>query len=257
MTTPLRLYVLDGGMLDIDAAVFQPDLPRGSRRRVPIPMYVLRHGDTWVLIDTGCRPEVVGDAAAAWGGLARAIRPLVTAEQLADAQLRRLGLRPDTIDLIINTHWHMDHAGGNRLFPQTPILVHERERSFASRPQAEGQGYFRAEWDLPLTYRYLRQDTTDVFDDGSMLLHRVGGHTPGHLAVEVRLPQTGPLLLTVDVLPFASNLQGSVPRNNYHAEETLQARTWVAQLMAQGYRVLFGHDPDSLRDVPQPPLYYD
>jgi N-acyl homoserine lactone hydrolase len=36
--------------------------------------------------------------------------------------------------LVINTHLHFDHCGGNRLFPGVPIYVQRSEREAARRP---------------------------------------------------------------------------------------------------------------------------
>ncbi len=37
------------------------------------------------------------------------------------------GLNPERIDLIINSHHHLDHTRGNNLFPRAQVMIHELE----------------------------------------------------------------------------------------------------------------------------------
>ena len=41
------------------------------------------------------------------------------------SKLRENGVEPDDIKLIVNTHCHFDHIGGNHLFPNAKIAVHK------------------------------------------------------------------------------------------------------------------------------------
>jgi glyoxylase-like metal-dependent hydrolase (beta-lactamase superfamily II) len=57
-----------------------------------------------------------------------------TADQKIEAALRRLGLRCEDIDLVVNTHLHWDHCGGNGRFPQAEFIVQEEELRMARDP---------------------------------------------------------------------------------------------------------------------------
>jgi glyoxylase-like metal-dependent hydrolase (beta-lactamase superfamily II) len=51
-----------------------------------------------------------------------------------EAQLARFGVKPDQITLVINTHLHVDHCGGNGFFANARFLVQERELEYARSP---------------------------------------------------------------------------------------------------------------------------
>ena len=79
--------------------------------RMPVCVHVIDHPDGRVLVDTG-----MTELHPALADMDPRLRPL--SEQDVDL---------DGIDLVVNTHLHADHCGGNRLFPGTPIYVQRRE----------------------------------------------------------------------------------------------------------------------------------
>ncbi|WP_457554455.1 MBL fold metallo-hydrolase [Candidatus Pyrohabitans sp.] len=90
---------------------------------------------------------------------------------------------PERVDYVINTHAHIDHCGGNALFPNAKTLVHELD----ARAMSEGSFYGTASlFSAKLRARYhrvLREG--DVIDlEGARLevLH-TPGHTPGSVCL--------------------------------------------------------------------------
>lgn len=47
-------------------------------------------------------------------------------------ELKQLGLQPGDFQLVINTHLHCDHIGGNRLFKNARILISRKEYEYES-----------------------------------------------------------------------------------------------------------------------------
>ncbi|MEM3402679.1 MAG: MBL fold metallo-hydrolase, partial [Candidatus Hadarchaeales archaeon] len=49
--------------------------------------------------------------------------------ELMLAEMRKLGLEPEDISLVVNTHCHFDHAGGDHFFfsAGATIAIHESE----------------------------------------------------------------------------------------------------------------------------------
>src|SRR3972149_878825 len=55
-------------------------------------------------------------------------------EQRPLAALARLGIRPEDIDIVINTHLHWDHCYNNHLFPRATIYAQRAELQYAIAP---------------------------------------------------------------------------------------------------------------------------
>ena len=83
---------------------------------MPVYVHLVDHPDARVLVDTGMT-ELHPLAVAAFDPL---LYPL--SEQKFDVA---------SIDLVVNTHLHADHCGGNHLFASRPSYIHRRERDGA------------------------------------------------------------------------------------------------------------------------------
>jgi glyoxylase-like metal-dependent hydrolase (beta-lactamase superfamily II) len=121
-----RLFLLTCGMADLDQRTLT-GRGAGARVRVPIPAYLLQSDGGTILFDTGM-PDFcyTGDPRA----LAHAGEPdppwaipYGGATDTIAGQLATLGLRPADVDLVVNSHLHLDHCGGNRHFAHCPLLL--------------------------------------------------------------------------------------------------------------------------------------
>jgi N-acyl homoserine lactone hydrolase len=93
--------------------------------RMPVYVHVIDHPDARVLVDTG-----MTELHPALADMEPRIRPLN--EQDLD-----LG----GIDIVVNTHLHADHCGGNHLFAGKPFYVQQAELD-----DARAGGYTILEW---------------------------------------------------------------------------------------------------------------
>lgn len=48
-------------------------------------------------------------------------------------RMAELGLKPEDVDLVINSHCHYDHVEANYLFKGKPLLVHEEEKRYSDQ----------------------------------------------------------------------------------------------------------------------------
>ncbi len=141
--------------------------PRAGRRGV-VNAFLIRHPDGPVLVDTGIGPPHPD------------IDPDYQPRRVSlDAALAVKGVQARQVRLVLNTHLHFDHCGGNYRFPGIPIAVQGAEYE-----AAQTRGYTVPEWvDFPRAkYRLIRGDMEIV--PGIRILS-TPGHTPGHQSVVV------------------------------------------------------------------------
>lgn len=240
----MKLHVLRGGHLEGKGSVFLPGIADSSPVLVPVMCFLIRHPQGNVLFDTGCHPSVAVDAHARWHGLERSFKPRFAPGEDVVGDLRRIGLEPEDVDLVVNSHLHMDHCGANEFFTKATVAVHEKELATAKDPKSEGQGYFREDWDHPMKFDVLT-DERDVFGDGKVVLIPAPGHTPGTTVALVRLGEAGEMLLTSDAVIVRANLERDiVPRNTWDPETLLGSFAKIRKIQSGGATVVFGHDPE-------------
>jgi N-acyl homoserine lactone hydrolase len=160
----------------------------------PVPGYLIQTDDGKnVLIDSGYPEEKYGE-----GGD-------YPADDWVVNRLAEIGVSPDDIDTVICTHLDVDHAGSHDSFPGAEFVVQEEHLNAAdTMPRFQS---IRSHWDDPrLNYRTVSGDVELL--PGIELIES-SGHVPGHQAVLVRLPQTGPVLLAIDAMPF--DMAGHTP----------------------------------------------
>ncbi|HEY3576978.1 MAG TPA: MBL fold metallo-hydrolase [Gaiellaceae bacterium] len=139
-------------------------------------VHTIEHRDGLVLVDTGMI-DSTRELDAEWSPTPHPLDPEL---------VRRVAV-------VINTHLHFDHCGGNRLFPGLPIHVQARELADA-RSQ---DGYTIREWvDFPGA-TYAEHDGEVEILSGVRLVP-APGHSDGHQIVVVETDE-GPVVLGGDV----------------------------------------------------------
>ena len=132
--------------------------------------------------------------------------------------LAGLGLTPDDIDVVINSHLHPDHCGCNAFFRKATFICHAEELAAARAPNAEASGYLAAEWDLPMPVDAI-EGQRDVFGDGRIVLVPLPGHTPGSDRRPDATRTQRPFLLAGDTVSLRETLDtGVIPRNTWNAD---------------------------------------
>src|SRR4051794_20475934 len=183
----LNVYALTCGWLEGD---FGRLMEGGEGRiRLPIPAYLIEHPKGKALFDAGMHPDCQHNPADRLGprlaGLfAFDYRP---GEEIT-ARLEALGRDPGKVDLLINSHFHFDHCGGNAQIPNATLLVQRREWDAGTNTEmAVRCGFDRRDFDLGHKLRLLDGEH-DVFGDGSAVCLPTHSHTPGHQSLQLRLP---------------------------------------------------------------------
>ncbi|MBI1960011.1 MAG: N-acyl homoserine lactonase family protein [Candidatus Rokubacteria bacterium] len=232
------LYALQNGFMGFErSGLFYGELS-GDRVQIPVTCYLIRTSDATILFDTGLSPRAIP-------GLRRT-DPLArfTEEDLLVHRLDSLGLEPASVDLVVLSHLHYDHAGGAALFQDSELIVQQDEYSYAHYPASFfASFYYRKNYDLP-GYRWRLLDGDAELVPGITAL-RSDGHTPGHQSVLVELPQTGPVILAGDCCYWQQSIDHETPPgvvwDPTRAMHSIKRLKTIARLM--GGRIFPSHDP--------------
>jgi glyoxylase-like metal-dependent hydrolase (beta-lactamase superfamily II) len=193
----LELLVVSDGVLRQDAGAafgltprvmwepYVPDLDEKYRLGMGLNCMVVRGGGKTVLVETG-----VGSKTGRTPGAAGTEGSGTLLQNLA-----REGIRPEDVDIVVNTHLHFDHAGGNTVtsegkpapaFPHARYLIQKGEWQVASRPNERTRATYLSENFEPLDDA--RQ--VELVEGEAEILKGVRllpapGHTADHCIVEM------------------------------------------------------------------------
>jgi N-acyl homoserine lactone hydrolase len=170
--------------------------------RWPCIIHVVEHPDGRVLVDTGMidsTPELDAE----WS-------PRISPERI-----------PREIAVVINTHLHFDHCGGNRLFPGVPIHVQRAERRLAREPdntvpewvEFEGASYVEHDGEAEIA--------------GGIRVIPTPGHTPGHQSVLVDT-EDGLVVIGGDVAYTWAEFDAASNDSARKLEQLSPRRIWLA-----------------------------
>ncbi len=167
-------------------SAFEPD----EHNTIPMVLTCLlvRSRGKTILIDTGLGDKLTPSEVDRWR-LTRQDGGLL-------ATLASRGVLPEDVDIVLNTHLHADHCGGNTrwesdkpvsAFPRAEYWVQRMEWADACHPDARTQGTYLADNYAPLVaegrMRLLHGDTP-VTDQVSCVV--TPGHTRGHQSIMLR-----------------------------------------------------------------------
>jgi glyoxylase-like metal-dependent hydrolase (beta-lactamase superfamily II) len=209
-----------------------------------------------ILFDTGMLPLDLDDEKTVTQARFRGLIARYAPEDDIRARLAKIGRTPEDVRIVINSHLHWDHAGGNRLFPHARFLVQESEHRFACCPDPFiARPYARPYFECGVAYEFLRGDT--VIKPGVATL-ATPGHTPGHQSLIVRLSSGRNLIFTGDALLCPANLDPALPPGNAHRTEDAVASIARLKMLAEFLdgELVICHDPDFWRKWKPAPHWY-
>lgn len=256
----MRLYAFACGTITMDRTYLAPGLGDGQMIVAPMPFFLVVHPKGNVLVDTGPHRDVITDAEARWGSrFLKLATPIMQPGDDVVTQLASIGYRPDDIAIVVNSHFHNDHAGGNQFFPYATFLVQRAEMDAWRDPGLrQRMNYYPADVDHPLRYQEIEGDH-DVHGDGTITLFPTFGHSPGHQSVLLRLPKSGPIILTGDGCYLRDNLeQLIVPKIGWDREVMGRSIAKLREIRDRELAlVIYGHDADSWAQLKHAPDFYE
>jgi len=239
--------LLDGGAMFgvVPRTLWEKKLPPDSRNRIHMAMncVLVRAGGKNILIETGAGDKMNPKLRDIYG---------LDGPRLADG-LREHGLQPGNIDIVINTHLHFDHAGGNTrrekdklvaTFPNARYFVQKAQYQHAVQPSERDQA------------SYFEDDYVPLMNAGQLTL--VEGDTEIVPGIEVT-PLTGHTIamqcvkltgggktafLTADLVPTTAHLPLPwIMGYDLYPLSTLETKKkWLPTIVRESWLAVFGHD---------------
>jgi glyoxylase-like metal-dependent hydrolase (beta-lactamase superfamily II) len=164
--------------------------------------------------------------------------------------LQAIGIDTASVEDVIITHMHYDHAGNRDLFPRARYHLQDREMAYCT-----GRCMCHATLSHPFEVEDVASMVRRVFagrvrfHDGDselapgLSVHRVGGHTDGLQAVRVHTRQ-GWLVLASDASHLYANMERQRPFPIvYNVGDMLEGFRTLRRLATSPAHIVPGHDP--------------
>ncbi|MDC4203873.1 MAG: MBL fold metallo-hydrolase [Candidatus Manganitrophus sp.] len=243
-------FRLDGGAMFgvVPKVLWEKHHPADDRNRIHLELGVLlirAHGMN-IVVDTG-----IGNKGDEKFNEIYAVNRTPSIE----ASLAKHGLAPTDIALVINTHFHFDHAGGNTrrddhghihpTFPRATYFIQKGEWEFANTPNERTRGSYLLE-----NYEVLpKEGRLDLLEGNSEILKgvsvvRTPGHTEHHQSILVESNGEKALFIG-DLIPTAAHLPlPYIMGYDLFPLTTMETkRELLAQAHEEHWLLIFQHDP--------------
>jgi glyoxylase-like metal-dependent hydrolase (beta-lactamase superfamily II) len=181
---------------------------------------------------------------------------LLGEEELICKALAELGMKPEDIDCIVNTHSHPDHCGNNHLFSRAKILAAK-----------DGDVIAPGVWVLATpghsmdSISVIVETKAEAFQMKTKMDAKLNGELGAELETEIETEtemksnDSGVIVIAGDALPTFGNFQKIVPPA-LHVDRDL-AMASMQRIMALAEYVVPGHDfPFSIRKKAYVPLHF-
>lgn len=208
------LQWLDGGAMFgvVPKPLWERRIAPDDRNRIPLALrcLLIEAPEALVLVDTGIGNKEEERFHQLYG-----VDNAGSPSRLEDG-IRAAGFAPDDVDIVVSTHLHFDHAGGNTVrresglvepaFPRASYVVQEGEFEFAHRDnQRMRASYLAKNFDPVAEAGLWRLVSGETMVTSGVRVEPTPGHTPHHQSVLVESDGETACFLA-DVCPTAAHL---------------------------------------------------
>jgi glyoxylase-like metal-dependent hydrolase (beta-lactamase superfamily II) len=238
---------LDGGAMFgvIPKVMWEKKVPADARNRIQLAMncLLIHAGGKHILVETG-----------AGGKMGPKMRDIYGLDgPFLNDRLHDHGLDRTEIDIVINTHLHFDHCGGNTRvekdkvvasYPNAKYVVQRGEFEHAKNPNERDRASYFLENYVPIEAagKLALLEADRALAPGVELI-RVPGHTANMQCVKL----TGggkTAFFFADLVPTAAHLPLPwIMGYDLYPMTTLEnKKKWIPEVIQEGWIALFGHD---------------
>jgi glyoxylase-like metal-dependent hydrolase (beta-lactamase superfamily II) len=254
----LRLYVLDCGIItppNVDN--YGLKVSEVADTRMVTPCFLIAHPRGTLMWDTGEIPD-----SAFKDGVTPQKLNNFTVDRPLLPQLAAIGYTPANINYLALSHYHGDHVANANLFAGSTWIVQKGDRDPILAPRPAGSRVPDPKFFEGLANSktvLLNNEDHDVFGDGTVVIKSSPGHTPGHQALYLKLPNTGNVLLSGDLYHYPEEITyKKVPNFDTDREQTAKSREKIEDFVKQNRAQLWiQHDYTTGIKRKMSPAFYD
>jgi glyoxylase-like metal-dependent hydrolase (beta-lactamase superfamily II) len=240
-------YYLDGGAFFgiVPKVLWSKRMPSDELNRVPTGLnsVLVRDGKRTILIETGVGNKLPDKMVQIYGQPAKLLGGLAA-----------VGVSPEDVDIVINSHLHFDHCGWNTVrnrgklvptFPKATYYAQEGEWKHAHQGQRD-------------TVSYLHENYDPLVESGRMQLLRGNGEIVPGISVEIFPGHTRDMQAIIlrsagktacyisDLIPTSAHVEVNwVMGFDLYPLETIESRKrYYSRAIPENWLTMFTHDPN-------------
>jgi len=230
----LKIHLLNDGYFTIDKSLLVYAKYQGQIYEAALKPLLIKTEKENILIDTG-----IGELPETHKKFHMVKRK---PDQTLRVQLQKFDLKPEDINIVVNTHLHFDHCGNNMLFPKAKFYVQVNEIRYAYAPDRfQRAAYVKEFFDIGVEYVPLK-GRHEIADN--VFVVPTPGHCPGHQSIIIKEKQKN-YVYCGDVAPLRENLEKrNIPGVLYRADQALKSIDNLRLIKDAVY--IFSHDNEQM-----------
>ncbi|MDH3944416.1 MAG: MBL fold metallo-hydrolase [Anaerolineae bacterium] len=249
-----RVWVDPGGPFGlVPAALWKKTIKPNDKHLIPMDLncLLIQSDGKVIVVDTGLGDKLDERGRRNWG--------ISYPEGTLIGNLAKHGIKPEDVDIVIDTHLHWDHCGGNTTivegevkatFPRAEYYVQYSEWADAMHPNARTRGTYLAENYRPIweagKMHFMFGDETVTSEVRCAV---TPGHTRGHQSV-IAEGDGETVFYPADLSTFAVHMQrtGWVTAYDVEPLETIRTKKqWQEWALETQATMVFEHDTNILK----------